>query len=126
MLDLSSPRWAPQRGAAMSDYRSQKEVGAYVRELRDGAGMTQNELGQVIGLDQPSVARLEKGERAISALQLVQLAERFGVDENTILEREESLALLRAGDADSDAIKRSLDEFRSCIEDFFGVDALVA
>jgi transcriptional regulator with XRE-family HTH domain len=110
----------------MSDYRSQKEVGAYVRELRDGAGMTQNELGQVIGLDQPSVARLEKGERAISALQLVQLAERFGVDENTILEREESLALLRAGDADSDAIKRSLDEFRSCIEDFFGVDALVA
>jgi transcriptional regulator with XRE-family HTH domain len=110
----------------MSDYRTQEEVGAYVRELREGAGLTQAELGEVIGLDQPAVARLEKGERAISALQLVQLAERFGVDENTILKREESLAMLRAGDADAEAVKRSLDEFRSCIEDFLGIDALVA
>lgn len=110
----------------MSDYRTQEEVGAYVRELREGAGLTQTELGEVIGLDQPAVARLEKGERAISALQLVQLAERFGVDENTILKREESLAMLRAGDADAEAVKRSLDEFRSCIEDFLGIDALVA
>jgi hypothetical protein len=42
------------------------------------------------------------------------------------LKREESLALLRAGDADDAAVRRSLDEFRSCIEDFFGVDALIA
>jgi transcriptional regulator with XRE-family HTH domain len=110
----------------MSDYRTQEEVGAYIRELREGAGLTQAELGEVIGLDQPAVARLEKGERAISAVQLVQLAERFGVNENTILKREESLAMLRAGDADAEAVKRSLDEFRSCIEDFLGIDALVA
>jgi transcriptional regulator with XRE-family HTH domain len=110
----------------VSEYRTQAEVGAFVRELREGAGLTQAELGQTIRLDQPAVARLEKGERSLSALQLVQLAERFGVDENEILRREESLALLRAGDADDAAVHRSLDEFRSCIEDFFGVDALIA
>jgi transcriptional regulator with XRE-family HTH domain len=110
----------------MSEYRSQEEVGALVRELRESAGLTQSELGEVVGLDQSAVARLEKGQRTISALQLVQLAERFGVQEDTILKREESLALLRAGDADDESVRRSLDEFRSCIEDFFGVDALVA
>jgi transcriptional regulator with XRE-family HTH domain len=110
----------------MGEYRSQAEVGARIRELREGAALSQAQLGEIVGLDQPAVARLEKGERAISALQLVQLAERFGIDENTILKNEESLALLRAGDADDEAVRRSLDEFRSCIEDFFGVEALVA
>jgi len=110
----------------VSEYRSQEEVGAFIRELREDAGLTQSQLGGVVGLDQPAVARLEKGERAISALQLVQLAERFGVAEDSILKREESLALMRAGEADAESVRRSLDEFRSCIEDFFGVDALVA
>lgn len=106
-------------------FRTAEEVGERVRELREAGDLSQRELGEVLGIHQTAVHRIESGERALTGRELMLVAERFDVTTSSVVRREESLALLRAGDAEPEAVKRSLDEFRSCIEDFFGLEALV-
>ncbi len=110
----------------MEAYKTSEEIGQQVRELRKQAGLSQENLATELGVDQAAISRIETGERAVSARLLMLMAERFGVEASQILKREDSLALLRAGDAEPEAVRASMDEFRSCIEDFIGVDALVA
>lgn len=108
-------------------YRSKEEVGAYLRTLRIDAGLSQEELAAELGVGQAAVSRIESGERSVSARTLIVLADRYGVPASQILKDEEdALALLRAGDGDPEAVNAAIEEFRSCIEDFFGVDSLVA
>lgn len=107
-------------------YRTSDEIGEHVRALRSDASMSQTQLGEVLGVDQATVSRIEAGERALTGRDLMLVADYFGVSSSSIVRRsEESLALLRAGDAEPEGVKRSLEEFRSCIEDYFGVEALV-
>jgi transcriptional regulator with XRE-family HTH domain len=92
-----------------------------------GAGLTQEELAAELAVGQAAISRIESGERAVSARMLVRLADRFGVQAGAILKSDEdALALLRAGVSEPGAVKASVEEFRSCIEDYFGVDSLVA
>jgi transcriptional regulator with XRE-family HTH domain len=107
-------------------YRTQAEVGERIRTLRSDAALSQRELGEVLGVDQTAVSRIESGDRALTGRELMLAADYFGVPSASIIQAEEdALTLLRAGDAEQDDVKRSLDEFRSCIEDYFGVEALV-
>ncbi|MCR5383204.1 MAG: helix-turn-helix domain-containing protein [Saccharofermentans sp.] len=56
-----------------------KIIGENIHRLRENAGFTQSNLAQFIGVDQSLVARIEKGERTISADMLEKLANLFGV-----------------------------------------------
>ena len=54
--------------------------GARLRELREEANLSQREVGEVLGISQPSYAKWERREVAITASQLRTLADTLGCD----------------------------------------------
>jgi Zn-dependent peptidase ImmA (M78 family)/transcriptional regulator with XRE-family HTH domain len=82
---------------------SQHELGERVADARRGKGWTQGELAARVGLTQTSVSRIETGVRAVSSLELAELAEVLGVS---------VLDLLRAGQRPMLAIAARLGHFR--------------
>jgi Zn-dependent peptidase ImmA (M78 family)/transcriptional regulator with XRE-family HTH domain len=82
---------------------SQHELGERVADARRRKGWTQGELAVRVGLTQTSVSRIETGVRAVSSLELAELAEVLGVS---------VLDLLRAGQRPMLAIAARLGHFR--------------
>jgi Zn-dependent peptidase ImmA (M78 family)/transcriptional regulator with XRE-family HTH domain len=82
---------------------SQHELGERVADARRRKGWTQGELAARVGLTQTSVSRIETGGRAVSSLELAELAEVLGVS---------VLDLLRAGQRPMLAIAARLGHFR--------------
>lgn len=56
-----------------------------IRALRERRGMTQKSLGEVIGVSQQIVSRMEKNRNTIQADVLVQLADYFCVSTDVVL-----------------------------------------
>ena len=56
-----------------------KIIGKNIRLLRDSADFTQSNLARYMGVDQSLIARIEKGDRSISADMLEKLVSLFGV-----------------------------------------------
>lgn len=50
-----------------------------IKEFRKGRGLTQQQLGEAVGLSKPFVSQLERGEREPSAQSLQAFADYFGV-----------------------------------------------
>jgi Zn-dependent peptidase ImmA (M78 family)/transcriptional regulator with XRE-family HTH domain len=82
---------------------TQGELGRRVAEARQGRGWTQGELAGRVGLTQTAVSRIETGTRAVSSLELAELAEALDVS---------VLDLLRAGRRPILAIAARLGRFR--------------
>ncbi|HET9006681.1 MAG TPA: XRE family transcriptional regulator [Actinomycetes bacterium] len=82
---------------------SQHELGERVADARRGKGWTQGQLAARVGLTQASVSRIETGVRAVSSLELAELAEVLGVS---------VLDLLRTGQRPMLAIAARLGHFR--------------
>jgi Zn-dependent peptidase ImmA (M78 family)/transcriptional regulator with XRE-family HTH domain len=82
---------------------SRHELGERVADARRRKGWTQGELAARVGLTQTSVSRIETGVRAVSSLELAELAEVLGVS---------VLDLLRAGQRPMLAIAARLGHFR--------------
>ena len=60
-----------------------------LREYRQDAGLTQEELGNLVGYHQSEISRIERGEHTITVDRLLQLAEVLGVKASELLgERE--------------------------------------
>lgn len=55
-------------------------VGEAIREAREAAGLTQRELAERIGTQQPAIARLESDGSSPSIRTLRAIAEALGVD----------------------------------------------
>ncbi len=74
------------------DYRNMVEhqdwsgVGERIRAARLGAGLTQNDLGDAVGLDRTMVAKIEAGGRRIDALELAKLSAALRVSMAYLLE----------------------------------------
>ena len=82
---------------------SQHELGERVADARRRKGWTQGKLAARVGLTQTSVSRIETGVRAVSSLELAELAEVLGVS---------VLDLLRVGQRPMLAIAARLGHFR--------------
>jgi Zn-dependent peptidase ImmA (M78 family)/transcriptional regulator with XRE-family HTH domain len=82
---------------------TQSELGRRVADARQGRGWTQGELAGRVGLTQTAVSRIETGTRAVSSLELAELAEALDVS---------VLDLLRAGRRPILAIAARLGRFR--------------
>lgn len=54
------------------------EVGLRVAEARRSAGLTQGALGAELGIDRTAVAKIERGKRTVSSLELAELARVLG------------------------------------------------
>ena len=59
-------------------HMDKQALGARIAQAREDAGMTQDGLGNATSLDRTAITRLEKGERKLSALELVAVAEALG------------------------------------------------
>ena len=57
-------------------------LGEEIRSARDRAGVTQAELGRIVGLSRPSVANLEAGRQDITVSRLVLVARALDLELN--------------------------------------------
>lgn len=53
---------------------TQEELGKRLRRAREHAGLTQEEVGRTLALDDTAVAKIERGKRGVGALELKRLA----------------------------------------------------
>jgi transcriptional regulator with XRE-family HTH domain len=73
-------------------------LGTKIRELRKGKQMTQTELGEVLGVQQPAIRKYEYGEVDIPISKLQALADFFGVSVNYLLGEDSQEALGESDD----------------------------
>jgi Zn-dependent peptidase ImmA (M78 family)/DNA-binding XRE family transcriptional regulator len=67
---------------------SQQELGRRLRAAREVCGMTQAEVGRYLGLSRATVAQMELGNRAVTSLELDQLASFFGREMGEFFDEE--------------------------------------
>ena len=66
---------------------SRAQLGAAIARARTKAGMTQAELANMAGLDEATIAALERGQYRPESHELSRLAEALSVDELDLLRR---------------------------------------
>ncbi len=59
---------------------TQEELGRRIRSAREACGLTQEQVAADLGVSRPTVGQIEAGNRAVSSLELDQLAQLFGRD----------------------------------------------
>jgi len=75
-----------------------KKLGQRIKNLREQTGITQDKLAQRLRISRPAVSQIEKGERKISAGELIKLSKIFNLDVDTLLELEkEPEVILKRG-----------------------------
>ena len=101
-------------------------MGSRIAEARRAAGLTQRDLAKHIGRDRWSVARLEKGERNVSAFELAQIAEALGTTPAHLLGRSTHVASMAvAHRVDAAVVPEHLRAAQARARRFFELDALL-
>jgi len=75
------------------------QLSAHLRSLRKSRGLTQTQLGALVGLDQTRIAKIERDPRLVSAGQLFQIFGALGVQ--VVLQPKEGLPGPRSAPATS-------------------------
>ena len=112
-----------------------EELGRRIRVAREARGLTQDDVAQHLGVSRPTVAQMELGNRAVTSLELDQLARLFGRDlrefvADAFQEQDALSALFRAEEA---VIQQPhvIDALRNCatlgrevtnLEQLLGID----
>lgn len=81
-------------------------IGARVRAERETAGLTQRDLANKVGIDEPRVSRIENGQRGIDSLLLHRLASALGLAMEAFFEEgpADTVVMHRGrGESDDDA-----------------------
>jgi len=71
-----------------------KQIGKRIKELRESAGLSQEELSARLGVKRVTLSSIENGERKITAEELKKLADIFNVSSDDILNKEESIKVV--------------------------------
>jgi transcriptional regulator with XRE-family HTH domain len=102
-------------------------IGARIKALRGMHGLTQEQLGEIVDLDETAVSKIEHGKRGLAAAELAQICEHFGIRSDELLfgkpERPRAGVLLRA-DAGVDA-ERAVELAKAAFSDYRYVKALI-
>ena len=95
-------------------------LGAAIQRARAKAGLSQGQLGDLTGLGQPLISRIEAGSRKVDLVELVTIAGALAVRLDDILEAAQApqsdeiagatelIALRVAGARDAQAVRQSL------------------
>ncbi len=67
------------------DNESMERFGEKLRALRKQRGLTQKQLGQVFGVNQTHVTRIEKGEKTPNAAMILKIARFFNVSTDQLM-----------------------------------------
>jgi transcriptional regulator with XRE-family HTH domain len=96
-----------------------KVIGLRIRDLREGAKLTQRQLADETGISQTMISRIEAGERPVRIDQVVSLSWALGCPVETILEensiRDRVLCATRANLASAD-VNRVKDDLIFLLE----------
>ena len=65
------------------------ELGKRVKIARINADLTQKALGEMVGLHQTEICRIERGERELTVAKLTAVAQALGVETIVLLEGAE-------------------------------------
>ncbi len=71
----------------------QRSIGAFLRELRQAQGITQEQLASELGVSNRSVSRWETGRTMPDFDLLIELAKRYGVSVDEVLAAERSTGM---------------------------------
>lgn len=69
-----------------------EELGRRIRDAREAAGLTQEDLAQRVALSRASVANIERGNQRVALHQFVELAQALGVEPVRLLPHPEGRA----------------------------------
>ena len=68
-----------------------KRFGEKLRTLRKRRGLTQKQVGQMLGVNRTHVTRLEKGEKTPHAAMIIKIARLFNVTADQLMMDEQEL-----------------------------------
>ena len=76
----------------MSDTKAEfdRVLGERIRKARDEAGVTQDELGGLVGLSRTSITNIERGRQGVQAYLLTRIATVLGRSPGALLPPEEA------------------------------------
>jgi len=98
---------------------SQQELGRRLRAAREARGMTQAAVGRYLGLSRATVAQMELGNRAVTSLELDQLATLFGREMGEFFEadfsEEDALGVLFRAHPDVLAREEVVQSVQHCL-----------
>lgn len=60
------------------------EIAARLRMARETAGLSQGQVAKRLGMHRPTVSEIEAGRRRVSAEEITQFADLYGIDSNWI------------------------------------------
>jgi transcriptional regulator with XRE-family HTH domain len=72
----------------MNEHQAQEyyyQLGINIQEARKTAGLSQEILGNKVGLSRPSIVNIEKGRHKIAIHQLIEITEALGIELGTVL-----------------------------------------
>jgi transcriptional regulator with XRE-family HTH domain len=65
-----------------------KKLGERIKKLREGAGITQERVAEILGVSRPTISQMESGEGKISAEELIKIANLFNLSVQSLLDLE--------------------------------------
>lgn len=99
-----------------------RNLGVRLREAREGRSVSQRELGEILGVDQSAVARLEAGERRMGVGEMVAACDYLAIPVDQLLEGDRPKVAFRAATEGADEAE-ARRVFRGLIDDFFAFEA---
>jgi transcriptional regulator with XRE-family HTH domain/Zn-dependent peptidase ImmA (M78 family) len=95
----------------MAENREWAEVGEQIRQIRLATGVSQGELGDLVGLDRTMIAKIEAGSRRVDALELVKLSSALRVPMDHLVQPQPAVLSRRADlvveDGDTEVARES-------------------
>ena len=98
---------------------------ARLKKLREESGLTQEELGEAVGLSSEYISLLEAGKRTPSIIALNRISKYFQKNVSYFLEtRENPFAVLQADERLNSATKRILTRFQKICEEYLELERI--
>lgn len=90
-------------------------VGKRIREVREDKGITQKELGEVLGYSAMGISHFENGIRDLKLSDLKKIAQHFKMELSYFLPAQQPTFFRNAGGDDPD-VRKSLEDFEKFLE----------
>jgi len=104
----------------MTTSMEREDLGVAITAARTEAGLTQEQLGDLTGLGQTVVSRIESGHRRIESIELLSIARALGVDLSELLAAAEARGLAPADTDDFELLALRLRDRSPAAVDALG------